>query len=203
MRSAQAGITAVEQGRTVLGFGFMDSEELGFKVAEALLKKLGTPHERRHGTERGAERGTAYGGEHDRGRRTGHDRGRRTGQRAGRGRGTRPGAAEGIRETRHTVRVSGTGPTGTRLSAAMQQVQARVGKEATGVCFRVEPLDIAVVSAVEHRWTERFLGLLFPRERRRFVLTLSIEARVMALDLDAVDFSVREERLTRSSTRST
>ncbi|MFE6160696.1 SFCGS family glycine-rich protein [Streptomyces sp. NPDC056486] len=41
MRSAQAGVTAVEQGRTVLGFGFLDSEELGFKVTEALLKKLG------------------------------------------------------------------------------------------------------------------------------------------------------------------
>ncbi|MFJ9410013.1 SFCGS family glycine-rich protein [Streptomyces sp. NPDC101393] len=41
MRSPQAGITAVQQGKTVLGFGFLDSEELGFKVAEALLRKLG------------------------------------------------------------------------------------------------------------------------------------------------------------------
>ncbi|GAB2805826.1 SFCGS family glycine-rich protein [Streptomyces sp. NPDC054796] len=40
MRSPRAGVTAVEQGRTVLGFGFLDSEELGFAVAEALLKKL-------------------------------------------------------------------------------------------------------------------------------------------------------------------
>jgi uncharacterized protein (TIGR03577 family) len=40
MRSVQAGVTAVEQGRTVLGFGFLDSEELGYKVTEALLKKL-------------------------------------------------------------------------------------------------------------------------------------------------------------------
>ncbi|MFF0400352.1 SFCGS family glycine-rich protein [Streptomyces sp. NPDC005248] len=41
MRSVQAGITAVEQGRTVLGFGFMDTEELGRAIAGALLKKLG------------------------------------------------------------------------------------------------------------------------------------------------------------------
>ncbi|WP_063764669.1 SFCGS family glycine-rich protein [Streptomyces sp. NRRL F-5053] len=42
MRSAQAGVTAVQQGRTVLGFGFLDSEELGYAVATALLAKLGT-----------------------------------------------------------------------------------------------------------------------------------------------------------------
>jgi uncharacterized protein (TIGR03577 family) len=41
MRSVQAGITAVQQGKTVLGFGFLDTEELGFKVTEALLRKLG------------------------------------------------------------------------------------------------------------------------------------------------------------------
>lgn len=102
-----------------------------------------------------------------------------------------------IQQTRHTVRVSGTGPTRERaFAAAMQQIQGRVGKETTGVCFRVEPLDVTVLSAVEHRWTERFLGLLFPRSRRKFTLTLRIETRVMAIDLDAVDFSVREERLT-------
>lgn len=101
-----------------------------------------------------------------------------------------------MKETRHTVRVSGTGPTRERAFAtAVQQVQAQVGKETRGVCFRVEPLDVAVVSAVEHRWTERFLGLLFPRARQRFELTLRIEVRVVALDLAVIDFSVREERL--------
>ena len=45
MRSAQAGVTAVQQGRTVLGFGFLDSEELGYAVTEALLKKRGATGE--------------------------------------------------------------------------------------------------------------------------------------------------------------
>lgn len=101
-----------------------------------------------------------------------------------------------MNESRTTVRISGTGPTRERaFAAALQQVQARVGKETKGICFRVEPLDITVVSAVEHRWTEKFLGVLFPRERKRFELTLKIDVRVVALDLTAVDFSVREERL--------
>lgn len=39
MRSIQEGITAVEDGKTVLGFGFMDQEELGKKIMEAYFKK--------------------------------------------------------------------------------------------------------------------------------------------------------------------
>ncbi|MFE5046971.1 DUF4312 family protein [Streptomyces sp. NPDC056637] len=100
-------------------------------------------------------------------------------------------------EDRHTVRVSGTGPTREKaFAAAMQQVSGAVGKLTDGVCFRVEPLAVDVASAVERRWTERFLGLLFARERRSYELTLRIEVRTAALDLDAVEFSVREEQLT-------
>ncbi|MCI1859813.1 MAG: glycine-rich SFCGS family protein [Sporolactobacillus sp.] len=39
MRSIQEGITAIEEGDVVLGFGFMDKEELGKKLVEAFQKK--------------------------------------------------------------------------------------------------------------------------------------------------------------------
>lgn len=39
MRSIQEGLTAVDDGKTVLGFGFMDKEELGQKIVEAFKKK--------------------------------------------------------------------------------------------------------------------------------------------------------------------
>ncbi|MGD3107334.1 DUF4312 family protein [Streptomyces sp. YGL11-2] len=102
-----------------------------------------------------------------------------------------------MNEERRTVRVDGAGPTRERaFAAALRQVAAAVGEAVDGVCYRVEPLAVEVVSAVEHRWTERFLGLLFPRECRRYELTLRIEVRVAALDPDAIAFTVREERLT-------
>jgi len=41
MRSADAGVTAVQTGKKVLGFGFLDTEDLGFRVATALVKKQG------------------------------------------------------------------------------------------------------------------------------------------------------------------
>ncbi|WP_428950162.1 DUF4312 family protein [Streptomyces sp. cg35] len=101
-----------------------------------------------------------------------------------------------MKETRHTLRLSGTGPTREKAFAtAIGQVQSAVGKRTDGVCFRVEPLELDVVSAVEHRWTERFLGLFFPRTRQRFEITLRIEVQVASLDLDVLDFAVREERL--------
>ncbi|WP_241522418.1 glycine-rich SFCGS family protein, partial [Chimaeribacter arupi] len=41
MRSVDEGVTAINEGCTVLGFGFMDKEELGQKLVEAWRKKFG------------------------------------------------------------------------------------------------------------------------------------------------------------------
>ncbi|MFZ4833270.1 glycine-rich SFCGS family protein [Rouxiella sp. Mn2063] len=41
MRSVDEGVTAINEGCTVLGFGFMDKEELGQKLVEAYIKKHG------------------------------------------------------------------------------------------------------------------------------------------------------------------
>lgn len=37
LRTIEAGISALKEGNTVLGFGFMDTEELGRKIVEAYL----------------------------------------------------------------------------------------------------------------------------------------------------------------------
>lgn len=41
MRSIDEGVTAINDGKTVLGFGFMDQEELGKRIVEAYIKKNG------------------------------------------------------------------------------------------------------------------------------------------------------------------
>jgi len=40
MRSIEEGITAIQSGKEVLGFGFMDNEELGEKLTVELLKRV-------------------------------------------------------------------------------------------------------------------------------------------------------------------
>ena len=39
MRSITQGVTAINDGKQVLGFGFMDKEELGKQIVEAINKK--------------------------------------------------------------------------------------------------------------------------------------------------------------------
>lgn len=41
MRSIEEGITAINEGCVVLGFGFMDKEELGEKLVKAFVAKHG------------------------------------------------------------------------------------------------------------------------------------------------------------------
>lgn len=43
MRSIEEGVTAINEGCKVLGFGFMDKEELGQRLVEAYIKKYGNP----------------------------------------------------------------------------------------------------------------------------------------------------------------
>lgn len=40
MRSVDEGVTAIRNGKKVLGFGFMDTEELGKRLTEALAQQL-------------------------------------------------------------------------------------------------------------------------------------------------------------------
>ncbi|MFB4420401.1 DUF4312 family protein [Streptomyces sp. QL37] len=98
--------------------------------------------------------------------------------------------------TEHTLRLTGTGPTKERaFGAAMRQVQSAATGKGGGLAFRVEPVALDVLSAAEHRRTERFLGVLFARKRVHFEITVRVRVRVTSLDLDSVDFAVREEKL--------
>lgn len=98
--------------------------------------------------------------------------------------------------TEHTLRLTGTGPTKERaFGAAMRQVQPAATGKGGGIAFRVEPVALEVLSAAEHRRTERFLGVLFARKRVHFEITVRVRVRVTSLDLDSVDFAVREEKL--------
>lgn len=41
LRSIDAGITALREGKKVIGFGFMDTEELGRRLTEEYIKIMG------------------------------------------------------------------------------------------------------------------------------------------------------------------
>ncbi|ROQ60239.1 uncharacterized protein (TIGR03578 family) [Streptomyces sp. 840.1] len=101
-----------------------------------------------------------------------------------------------MNHSEQTLRLTGTGPTKERaFGAVMRQVQSAAAGKDGGVTFRVEPLALEVLSAEEHHRTERFLGVLFPRKRVHYEISMNVRVRITSLDLDAVDFAVREEKL--------
>lgn len=92
--------------------------------------------------------------------------------------------------------ISGKGDTRDRaLSDVFRQVPENVRKQASGTCFRIQPVDLTVTSAVEFRKREKFLGFLFARTRIQFRITARIVVEVSFIDLESIDFVVKNESL--------
>ncbi|KUE79567.1 MULTISPECIES: DUF4312 family protein [Aeromonas] len=92
--------------------------------------------------------------------------------------------------TRRQIRVSGKGSSRQHaFAAALGQVQTTLLREGEQVLLRVEPLEVDVVEARERVWTERFLFLFLPREKREYSVTLDITVSMTSLDTSAVTFS--------------
>jgi uncharacterized protein (TIGR03578 family) len=95
-----------------------------------------------------------------------------------------------------TMTIVGKGDTKERaLSDVFRRVPEEVRAAVTGTCFRIQPVEVDVASAVEFRKREKFLGFLFPRTRIEFSLTTRVVVEVSHLDLDTVDFTVKQESL--------
>jgi len=81
------------------------------------------------------------------------------------------------------------------LSKLFSQVQGEVRKSVKGAPIRVEPKDLKIVSADVTRYTERFLGILFPRARSRYSIQARVTVQVTVLDLDTIQFTEHKEQL--------
>ena len=93
------------------------------------------------------------------------------------------------KEMEMTVIVKGSAETKEKaLAGAMSHIKGEVGKNIKGILFRIEPLDLNIIDAKEFSYQERFLGLLFPRVRTHYELTLQVRARIGFIDLDKVTF---------------
>lgn len=94
------------------------------------------------------------------------------------------------------IRAKGTGRS--RIDAfqdALRAMRKRVMDEHDEAILQMEPIGCDVVSAVRHSKTERFLGVLFPREQVRFELTLDITVAMKVVDVEAIPVKERRESL--------
>jgi len=93
------------------------------------------------------------------------------------------------KEMEKTVIVEGSAETKEKaLALAMSHIKKEVEKETNGMLFRIEPLDLTVMQAKEVSYKERFLGVLFPRIRTHYELTLQVKVRLGLIELDKVPF---------------
>jgi uncharacterized protein (TIGR03578 family) len=78
-----------------------------------------------------------------------------------------------------TLVLTGTGETD---EAALNQVLARmrqqVMQERKGPVLFMAPVHVEVLKRHVHTWTERFLGVLWPRERHRIDLEVRLDVEV-------------------------
>lgn len=95
-----------------------------------------------------------------------------------------------------TTSIVGKGDTKERaLGDVFRQVPKKVREKVPGTCFRIQPVDVKVTSAVEFTKREKFLGFLFPRTRTEFSITAQIVAEVSSLDVESVNFALKQESL--------
>ncbi|RRJ64362.1 DUF4312 family protein [Paenibacillus oralis] len=96
------------------------------------------------------------------------------------------------KEMERTLTITGSGET---KQAAFQQALLRmregIVRDTQDILLQIEPLDFAVVSAVQHTYTEKFLGFLFARVRTKYEVTANITVRLRLVELANLEFSER------------
>ncbi|WP_026974162.1 DUF4312 family protein [Alicyclobacillus contaminans] len=98
-----------------------------------------------------------------------------------------------------TLTLTGRGETReAAIGKLLSQVQGAVRKSVKGLPIRIEPKGIEIVSADVTRYTERFLGLLFPRERSLYTLKANVTVQVTILDPDEIEFKEYREAFRRT-----
>ncbi|OTA20573.1 cytoplasmic protein [Xenorhabdus beddingii] len=91
------------------------------------------------------------------------------------------------RET--AVRVSGSGDSRQKAIAdALNAVQRTVLQGSSHIILRIEPKDVAIVSATRQVTTEKFLFFFLPRQREHYSVVLDVTVNVTLLDVESIHF---------------
>ena len=85
------------------------------------------------------------------------------------------------------VTVTGTGDSMQRaFQDALNSMRKKLLTGRREALLNADPVEVTVVKAERHVWTERFFGILFKREREKFQLTIRFVVAVSFVDLDAI-----------------
>lgn len=98
-------------------------------------------------------------------------------------------------QTTTTVRVRGRGETKQKaFAAALSSVQRTVlDQNANNILLRIQPLDVAVVKAIEVKRREKFFFFFFPRDRVMYDIILDVEIDVTTIDVQEIEFELHNK----------
>lgn len=103
-----------------------------------------------------------------------------------------------MRELDYSIELSGTGETKERaFNHVFGQIKPLVARTfPERVILQIEPKDVKVLSATETVYTERFFGILFPRQRTRYEIHVAITVHLRYIELAEICFEKRQDDLT-------
>jgi len=95
-----------------------------------------------------------------------------------------------------SITVSGTAETKSgAFQNALSQMKKNIAKNNPDILLQIEPQDVEVLTATETTYKERFLGLLFPRTRTRYDITIRVDVKIRLVLLSEVQFEEQVESL--------
>lgn len=86
-----------------------------------------------------------------------------------------------------TLELSGVGTTlREALGAVFSQVQDAAGNSDDEVLIHVTPEDMEILDAEEEIHTERFLGFLFPKKKKKVSIKVRIIVKISSISIDEI-----------------
>ncbi|EGK12444.1 DUF4312 family protein [Kroppenstedtia eburnea] len=99
----------------------------------------------------------------------------------------------------HTLTLSGVAESKeAAFNQIFSQIKSKIAQEIPGIPLRIEPQNAEVVRAKETVYTERFLGIFFPRKRTRYEITAKITVQLQLIDISKIEFDREDRHLTRT-----
>lgn len=100
------------------------------------------------------------------------------------------------KELDYTLTLHGSGES---KEAAFQQVfgqiKNKLAREIPELILRIEPMDVEVLKASQSTYKERFLGILFPRNRTKYTIEARILVRLRVIELSKIEFAEEAQQL--------
>lgn len=102
-----------------------------------------------------------------------------------------------LKEMEHGLTVTGSGESKEKaFHNIFSQLKPMIAKDfSDNIVIRIEPKDVEIEAAIEKMYTERFFGLLFPRQRKYFSITARITMHLHLIELAKVPFEQKTEKV--------